>query len=569
MQKDSLHYGLAEKPPVIVCALQASQHIAIMAPALVYPILVLQAAGAGVSDLVNGLSLSFIALGIGAILQCLGYGPVGSRFLLPFIFTAAYLPASLVAAQMGGMALVCGMTLFASAIEIALAALISRLRPFFPAEISGLCVTLIGLVLAILGIRLMLGVDPLREVQQTSPQASAVGIATLGLMIALHIWATGSLRTYAVIEAIFIGYLISLFSGLVDTSGLSVAAVGNSIHLPAFPLRLPQFSLTLTIPFAVGALACCLRAMGDITVCQRLNDTKWIRPDFASIRGGLLADGVATGIAGIVGSMGGNTYSGSIGLSNATGVLSRRVGIYIGFGFIALAFTPIVPALLLSIPKPIMGAALVFTACFVLVNGLRMITDRLLDSRRTVVIGVALSLSISRDVLPDFYVQLPALAQPFVASDLTIGIIAALGLNAIFRIGIKQRVSTTLPIEHGALEQTQAFLEQQGARWSARRDIMARAIFGTCQTLEVILEQSLVSDTVVLEAAFDEYKLEIHVKYRGEPLQLSDRRPSDAEIREQADGMKKLAGYLIRRNADRVDVISGQNFSTVSLYFDH
>jgi xanthine permease XanP len=569
MQEDSLHYGLAEKPPVTVCALQAIQHIAIMAPALVYPILVLQAAGARLSDLVNGLSLSFVALGIGAILQCLGYGPVGSRFLLPFIFTAAYLPASLAAAQLGGMALVCGMTLFASAIEIALAGVVSRMRPFFPAEISGLCVTLIGLVLAILGIRLMLGVDPLRDVPQISPRATAIGIATLSLMIALHIWASGALRTYAVIEAMFVGYVISLLSGLVDTSGIGFAAAAEPIHLPAFPLRLPQFSLALTIPFAVGALACCLRAMGDITVCQRLNDAKWIRPDFASIRGGLLADGVATGIGGIVGSMGGNTYSGSIGLSSATGVLSRWVGIYIGIGFIALAFTPIVPALLLSIPKPIMGAALVFTACFVLVNGLRMITDRLLDSRRTVVIGVALSLSISRDILPDFYVRLPDLVQPFVASDLTMGIIVALGLNAIFRIGIKQRVSTTLPVEHGAVELTQAFLEQQGARWSARRDIMARAIFGTCQTLEVILEQGVESDSIVIEAAFDEYKLEIHVKYRGEPLQLSDRRPTDAEIREQADGMKKLAGYLIRRNADRVDVIFGQDRSTVSLYFDH
>jgi xanthine/uracil permease len=78
-----------------VCLLQAAQHIAVMAPPLVYPILVLQACGAAPQSISNVVSLSFVVLGIGTILQCYAGKYIGSGFLLPFIFTAAYLPGSL------------------------------------------------------------------------------------------------------------------------------------------------------------------------------------------------------------------------------------------------------------------------------------------------------------------------------------------------------------------------------------------------------------------------------------------------------------------------------------------
>jgi hypothetical protein len=67
-------------------------------------------------------------LGIGTILQCYVGKYIGSGFLLPFNFTAAYLPGSLAAAELGGMPLVFRMTLFGGAIEIALAWVVPRLR---------------------------------------------------------------------------------------------------------------------------------------------------------------------------------------------------------------------------------------------------------------------------------------------------------------------------------------------------------------------------------------------------------------------------------------------------------
>ncbi|MCI0464415.1 MAG: glycosyltransferase, partial [Gemmataceae bacterium] len=47
----------------------------------------------------------------------------------------------------------------------------------------------------------------------------------------------------------------------------------------------------LVVPFAVAALATVLRAIGDITVCQKTNDADWVRPDTRSLSGGAMANG--------------------------------------------------------------------------------------------------------------------------------------------------------------------------------------------------------------------------------------------------------------------------------------
>jgi len=84
-----------------------------------------------------------------------------------------------------------------------------------------------------------------------------------------------------------------------------------------------------------------------------------------------------------------------------------------------------------------------------------------------------------------------------------------------------------------------------------------------------VFDQDQESRPVVVEAVFDEYNLDISLTYEGEPIELSDKRPSDQEIRESEVGTSKLAGYLIRRNADRVNVIHTAAHATVKLHFEH
>src|SRR5690606_2670976 len=151
---------------------------------------------------------------------------------------------------------------------------------------------------------------------------------------------------------------------------------------------------------AVTSVASSLRTLGDLTTCQKINDPDWQRPDMASLKRGLLADGLGNVVAGAVGTMGLSPFSGSIGLSVATGVKARRVGLAVGVIFIVLAFFPAATALVASIPMPVSGAILLFSSCFILINGLQIILSRLLDNRKVLVVGLGLIFGVSRDLYP-------------------------------------------------------------------------------------------------------------------------------------------------------------------------
>jgi NCS2 family nucleobase:cation symporter-2 len=59
------------------------------------------------------------------------------------------------------------------------------------------------------------------------------------------------------------------------------------------------------------------------------------------------------------------------------------------------------------------------------------------------------------------------------------------------------------------------------------------------------------------------------VSYQGEQLHFPDQRPSVAEIRQSDEGARLLAGFLLRRNADRTRADSNGGKTRVLFHFDH
>jgi xanthine permease XanP len=67
----NLIYSVEEVPPKLVSLINGFQHIGILAPILVLPIITIRAGG-GTLDAATGIvSLSLVALGVGTILQSL------------------------------------------------------------------------------------------------------------------------------------------------------------------------------------------------------------------------------------------------------------------------------------------------------------------------------------------------------------------------------------------------------------------------------------------------------------------------------------------------------------------
>jgi NCS2 family nucleobase:cation symporter-2 len=107
------------------------------------------------------------------------------------------------------------------------------------------------------------------------------------------------------------------------------------------------------------------------------------------------------------------------------------------------------------------------------------------------------------------------------------------------------------------------------AAWGARRDVIDRASFNLSQSIETIVGSCEPQGPLEIDASFDEFSLDLRVSYVGAPLELPERRPTNEEIMGSDEGQRRLAGFMLRRYADRVQSTHRGGRSTILFHFDH
>lgn len=561
----NLLYGLDEQPPLAVTALNGVQHVAVIAVYLLYPLLVFRAIGAPALLTANLLAIAMLVLGLGTFLQAMRIGPIGSGYMCPAVFTAVYLAPSLAAAHTGGLALVFGMTAFAGAVEAAIAPALQRLRAIFPPELSGLVLFVIGLSAAMAAVRAFLGagVAPV-----TLPEWAVAGV-TLLTMIVLNIWGATIARMLCTLLGVMAGYVAAAFAGLLSSDFTPTLNQISWIGVPSFDHMAWSFDPAFALPFAIGSMAAAIKAAGTITLAHRANDSDWVRTDMRPVVRGVLADGASTFLAGVLGSIGTNTATGSAALAAATGVTSRVVAFAVGGIFVLLAFFPKLSGLLAVMPRAVIVGSLLFVNSFIMVNGLQIMTSRLLDARRTLMIALTIVGATTIELFPGLAATAPKALAWFLGSSLVFATVLGLTLNFLFRIGIKKSVSLTIDRPDGAYQQVDDFFMKHGAAWGARPDTVKRVVFAVVQLIELVDEDFRKEGPMTVTATFDEYNFDVRLTYKGEVPEFPERRPTDQEIRAGEAGMRRLAGFMLRRNADRVRSASAGNMATVHFHFDH
>ncbi len=281
------------------------------------------------------------------------------------------------------------------------------------------------------------------------------------------------------------------------------------------------------------------------------------------------ADGVSTAVAGLFGAFGTNTSTPAVGLAQATGVGSRSVAYAAAVIFILLSFVPKLSALLAIMPRAVMVPALLYASTFIIINGNQVIASRLLDVRRSIVIGLAMVAGAAAEIFPGLAASAPKAIAPLVGSSLAFGTVIALLLNFVFRIGIRRRASFAIEDAAAGPQKAEEFFASQGGAWGARPDIIKRATFAVVQFAEAVAENCEQHGPIAVTASFDEFNLDVRIEYAGALLEFPDHRPSDHEIRESEDGVRRLAGFMLRHNADRVRAEAASGQSVAVFHFDH
>jgi len=562
----TLTYGLEELPPAMVTWISAVQHVGVAAIFMVYPLIVARQAGLTREQTTNILQLGFVVLAIATVLQALPRGPIGSRLLAPSIFTGVYLAPSLLAVKAGGMPLVWGMTIFAGLVETALSRAWSRLRAFIPPESAGLVVFLVGTIIGLAAMRVLL------EDNSAGVLTARDGIVTgctLAVMAALNIWNNGRLKLFCVLIGMVTGYFAAGAVGLLSLKDLSATLNGPLFAVPVVSRITWAFDWSLAMPFAVTGLAAAMNSTAVVTTYQRLTDAEWARPDMASIKRGVLGDGIATMISGLLGTYGTTISSANVGLVVATGTASRVIAFAVAGLLVVAALQPTLIGVLTIMPRPVMAAAMLFTAVFIMISGVQIISTRVLDGRRTLVIGMGMLAFFVASIYPAAFTRAPQWAQPLVSSPLVFATLVALSLNLLFRIGIRRTVEATIDPGAADLEAIASFIERNAGIWGARRDVVNRIQFAVQQTIEAIIAFCAARGPIKLHISYDEFVIDAVLAYDGAPLEFPTQPPTSEEIVETEQGARRLAGFLIRRFADRMRATRRNDQTVVYLHFDH
>lgn len=561
---NSVVYAVDETPPFAILALNGVQHVGLIAINLVYPLLVFRSIDTPVHLIADLLGIGMLVLAVATILQSARLGPVGSGYMCPATFTATYFAPSLLAVKLGGLPLLAGMTIVAGLIETALAPLLNRLRAIFPPEVSGLIILMIGITVGISGMRLVFSPD---SVPPTTAEW-LVGSATLAIITGLNVWGSGAARMLCALIGLVGGYVLAAMFGLISAELMAAVMAAPWFGVPSLAVTSFSFDAALVFPFAIAAVAAAMKAAGTITVCQRSNDAGWVRPDMRSINRGVLADGLSTVAAGLAGTFGTNTSTPAVGLASATGVTSRSVAFAAAVIFALLGLLPKISAFLAVMPRAVIVPCLLFTVTFIIINGLQIITSRLFDARRTVLIGLSLVFGIAVEVLPAIPAMAPMSFQPVVGSSVVFATAIAIVLNLVFRIGVTRKATLNVEREAAQAQALEAFLEKQGAVWGARPDVVKRAVFGVAQLVDAILDGPWREGPLAIEASFDEYSFDVRLRYRGAQMTFPKVLPTQDEI--LADGgVQLLAGYMLRQNADRISSDMKDGLVSILFHYEH
>jgi NCS2 family nucleobase:cation symporter-2 len=510
------------------------------------------------------IRICMITTGIATILQARSHGMIGAGYLCPVFPGSNHLPTAILAAKTGGLPLVFGMTSFSGIVETVLSRFVRRLRAFFPPEVTGLVVAMIGLQLIRLAFSRFFGF----ENQHANPQATIVATATLAAMVLPTISKT-RFRLAPVLLGLAAGYVASIWLGL-----LSFAGIRAAIAVPwiGFPNRVPgwgwKLSAPMMLPFMIASLSAVLKGVGDITFCQKINDAEWKRTDMKSASGGILTPGLCNIAAGIAGGIPHTTSSSAVGLTSATAVTSRSVAVALGMLLVGLAFVPKLAALFSVVPMPVMGAVMVYIACFITLGGLQVLTSRMLDNRRIFVVGIALLFGLSVEIVPGLYQQFPAAVRPLFSSALSLGTVLAVGLNMLFRIGVARTREAVLSPEAENLDSIPALMEEQGATWGMRKEVCSR-VADALHEFFVALQLHGVTSPVKMRLRFDEIKLTALLEYQGPALSVPDAPPTVEDLVTGKAADSALSMYMLRQHTDGVRVSEKDGACRVHLHFDH
>ena len=180
-----------------------------------------------------------------------------------------------------------------------------------------------------------------------------IAIITLGSIGLFSVMSKGFMSRISIFLGLVVGYVVALAMGDVKTEGITAA---QWFALPTFTT--PTFDMSIMILFLPVVLVLIAENVGHVKAVSAMTG-KNLDDQMGNA---LMADGVATTLAGFGGGSGTTTYAENIGVMAATRVYSTAAYWIAGIGAVGLSLSPKFGAVLSATPAGALGG--VSTALF-------------------------------------------------------------------------------------------------------------------------------------------------------------------------------------------------------------
>lgn len=385
--ESAVRYQPDERPPeALACGLGLQMAVLQIAGIVLTPAIVIRAAGLGEPYLSWAVFAALTVCGLSTILQANRVGRFGAGHVLLMGTSGAFIAISVAALRQGGPALLAVLVLASSLFQFGIAFQLTWLRRVITPTVAGIVIMLIAAtVMPILFP--MLGDVPADASAVAGPLSAG---AALAVFAALALRGRGALRLWAPLIGVVVGSTVGAITGIFDFEPVRNAGwIGVPGGWPGLDFSFGASFWALLPAFIFVTLIGAIETIGDSIAIQRVSWREPRAPDYRVVAGAVAADGVGNLLSGVLGTVPNTTYSSSISMTELTGVASRRVGTWIGIGFLGLALFPKVAALILAIPGPVVGAFGIAIIGILFSLGLHMVAKDGMNVRKAVVVGLS------------------------------------------------------------------------------------------------------------------------------------------------------------------------------------
>jgi len=381
------------KPSLSQALPLAMQHVVAMIVGCVTPaIIVAGVAGLSDRDSVILIQAALVMSALTTLVQLYpmikkGTFAIGSGLPVIMGISFAYVPTMQAIAGDFDVATILGAQIVGGIVAVFVGIFIKQIRKFFPPLITGTVVFAIGLSLYPTAINYMAGGTS--NSSYGSWENWLVAFITLIIVTALNHYGKGIWKLSSILIGIIVGYMVSLFFGMVDFSSVSSASYFQLPIPMHFGIKFePSSCVAIGVLFAINSI----QAIGDFSATTTGGLDRM--PTDEELNGGIVAYGLSNIFCAFFGGLPTATYSQNVGIVSSTKVVAKKVfGMAAGILLIA-GLIPKFSSILTTIPYCVLGGATVSVFASIAMTGVKLITAAPMNYRNTTIVGLAIALGM-------------------------------------------------------------------------------------------------------------------------------------------------------------------------------